>query len=146
MPNIHLNNNNHLAIANPTPTPIHQYTRAVVGEYNTTIENFYDDYGQRAYVTTAGADPSASSTPPTIFQQTGSNPLRAIGRVEERLSDTGQRITGNHVLVENDRDAEAPMGVIMENAPFIGLMMLAAVSGALGFMKLRKKEYEDDIA
>jgi len=37
------------------------------------------------------------------------------------------------------------MGVIVQNAPFIGLLALAAVSGALGFMKLRKREYEEDI-
>jgi len=35
MPDINLNNDNHLAIALPTPTPLIHYTRAVVGEYTT---------------------------------------------------------------------------------------------------------------
>jgi len=59
----------------------------------------------------------------------------------------GEIVTGNWVAVTNDRGEIAPMGVIAQNAPFIGLIALAAVSGALGVMKLRKRdEYEEDLA
>jgi len=55
-------------------------------------------------------------------------------------------VISNRVEVTNDQDAIAPMGVLAQNAPFIGLITLAVVSGVLGFMKLRKREYEEEIA
>ena len=62
--------------------------------------------------------------------------------MHQRLYD-GAIVTGNRVDVTNDQDATAPMGVIVENAPFIGLLALAIVSGVLGVMKLRRKEHGD---
>ena len=58
----------------------------------------------------------------------------------------GNLYSRNDVIVTNYRSQPTPMGALVDNAPFIGLISLAVVSGVIGFMKLRKREYEDDMA
>ena len=106
----------------------------------TLVEDFNEYYGQTAEAFRAGVR-TATST----YGQTGRNNLVVRGYVHQRLYRDND-LPNNRVAVTNDRDATVPMGVIMQNAPFIGLMALAVVSGALGVMKLRKREYEEDMA
>ena len=108
-----------------------------VTEYRNEVSRYY---GQTAEAFRAGVRTSTS-----IYGQTGTNHLVVRGYMHQRVHN-GEIVTGNWVAVTNDRGEIAPMGVIAENAPFIGLIALAAVSGALGFMKLRKRdEYEEDL-
>jgi len=65
-----------------------------------------------------------------------------ILRVARRLENNNE-VTGNSATVTNYRTEDAPMGVFVDNAPFIGLILLAAASGLAGFRKMRKNGYED---
>ena len=113
-----------------------RFVNVPYGTEFTVIEDFQVYYGQEAIAYRAGERTQAQS-----YFQTGTDPLRVIGSVRQRVVG-GAVVTGNWVEVTNDQDAVAPMGVFARNAPFIGLMAFAAISGAIGFMKLRKREDE----
>jgi len=66
------------------------------------------------------------------------------GRVAQRWDADAERIYNvNHVLFVNYRNQNPPMGVLVDNAPFIGLIVLAAASGVVGIMRLRKRDEEE---
>jgi len=62
--------------------------------------------------------------------------------VRQRIDNEDEIDSINFVLVENYRSQLPPMGVFVDNAPFVGLILLACISGVLGFMQLRKAKEE----
>jgi len=117
-----------------------------IGTTYTVTEYFVSDHEQTAFVTEAGVTGSEINNRALIARPN----LYAPGTMRQRwvagdAEGTGTLNSDNNVLIVNHLDRAPPMGVLVDNAPFIGLILLAGVSGVIGFVRLRKREYEEDI-
>ena len=117
-----------------------------IGTTYTVTEYFVTAYNQSAFITEAGITGGEITAPRLPPRQD----LLATGTMRQRwvagaVEGTGTINSDNSVLVVNHQDQAPPLGVFVDNAPFVGLIVLAGISGVLGFMRLRKREYEDDI-
>jgi len=114
-----------------------------IGTTYIVTEYFVTAYDQTAFVTEAGI--TGGGITPSRFPPRQN--LVATGTMRQRwvpgtVEGTGTVNSDNNVLVVNHLDQAPPLGVFVNNAPFVGLMVLAGISGVLGFLRLRKPKEE----
>jgi len=115
------------------------FVQLPTGTTYTVTEFYLADYTQRASKI-IGAPPAVISPEVDGFVSggTGNVDLTVDGIVSQG-TDSGNIVQENAVIVENHRQSFEPMGVFLDNLPFIGLIVLA-VGALTGFVVLKVRK------